>query len=790
MEKNNGNGNTNAGSSYVGAPYNFVPFAKEPYALNGDSQVPHDVLDTERFDGEIRYRVTAKTPIFVSDGFKDKDGKVKADFARNQYGEYAIPGNTMRGLVRNNLQILSESSFNEDVDDYRMMFREVAGGADRVDKDRYETILGVDRKKLGEGKWVSILKWVEAGYIVKEKGKYYIYGTVNDTERSSDGDDKLNYYIISERNIINQYVDNGHKYDDFSFFFDNPEKYLQHKPLRKFKKIGEGKGAKYVNDENTEYVPYIAPVLYKISRGRVISVKDPDGVTETDYLKGYVLSSGPMKNKKVIYIIPEINREGKCIDIQATDKNAIKTFQIDYEKRKKGLKPVKAYKDKEAKDALMQKFYDLPDEGQMKPVFFIERNGLYFGYTPRLRLFNDHFVKDGMNDDQKRYIFDYSKSLFGYSNNKDSYKSRVSFSDAVITKEGTKPRQRTGVILAEPKPSSFADYLVQDGKTIKYTYNSDNFELRGVKQYWLHNKTVIPLSSDKEAVKTTLFPLSDGTEFEGVIRFSNLDKLELGLLLWSIRLEENSYVNIGQGKAYGYGVSKVDLLSVKKYDREKAYDIEGAFVLNPYDETSLNADELIGGYKEALQKRLGTRFDTDPSISSFMLMKNSAVIPHESLTEYMSVNDGDYKKRTALKDVQAIVAESRQIRDGVIKPVQRHVQATSSQDKGGSFQRRNGNQGSSDRRENGNRSAGGNRRGDENLRRICEAFDIKEGKVKYLNQEKGFGFIKIPGETKDVYFRISTFSVDEQDRLSYGKKVRVSIRPGKKGPEAVSCELI
>ena len=794
MGKNNGYGNNSSGSSYVGAPYNFVPFAKEPYALNEDSQVPHDVFDTERFDGEIRYRITAKTPIFVSDGFKDKDGKVKADFARNQYGEYAIPGNTMRGLVRNNLQILSESSFNEDVDDYRMLFREVAGGSDRIDRKRYAKILGADRKPLGNGKQVSILKWVKAGYIVKENGKYYIYGTVND--KKGVPDDKLNYYIVSEREIINRYVDNGHEYDDFSFFFDNPEKYLQHKPEKKFKKIGEGRRAKYINDENHEYIPYMAPIAYKVSAdGKVLSVKALGDKIEAGYVKGYVLSSGPMNNKKVIYIIPDINRKDRFIDIEATDSNAIKAFRIDYEKRKNGLKPVRASKDKKSKDAMMQKYYDLPDEGQMKPVFYIEHEGLYFGYTPRLRLFNDYSIKDGMKDCQKRYVFDYSKSLFGYSNKKESYKSRVSFSDAVITKEGPGPRRRIGVILAEPKPSSFADYLVQKGETIKYTYNSEGFELRGVKQYWLHDKPVVPPASDKEAVKSSLYPLSDGTEFEGVVRFSNLDKLELGLLLWSIRLEENSYVNIGQGKAYGYGVSKIDLLSVRQYDKEKAYDIGGAFVLNPYDEETLNADELIDGYKQALQERLGTQIDSNPSIRSFTLMKDSAEIPHGSLTEYMSVNDGDYRNRTALKDVQAIVAESRQIRDGVIKPVQRrHSQASGSQNRGGTAQRGSGDPGSSNQGGSAQRGSGNqgnsNRGGDENRRRNDGAFDMKEGKVKYLNQENGYGFIKIPGETKDIYFRISMFSEDERNRLSYNKKVRVSFRQGKKGPEAVNCELI
>ena len=29
---------------YVGAPYNFVPFAKKPYALEPETQVPHNTF--------------------------------------------------------------------------------------------------------------------------------------------------------------------------------------------------------------------------------------------------------------------------------------------------------------------------------------------------------------------------------------------------------------------------------------------------------------------------------------------------------------------------------------------------------------------------------------------------------------------------------------------------------------------------------------------------------------------------------------------------------------------------
>ena len=773
----------NSGSakeSYVGAPYNFVPFAKEPYALNEGSQVSHESFAEERMDGEIRYRVTAKTPIFVSDGYQDKTTKEKnPDFARNHYGEYAIPGNTMRGLIRNNLQILSDSSFAEDVDDYWMMFREVAGGADRIDRKRYSTILGASLKNLGNGKMVSILKYVKAGYIRKQGGHYSIYGTVNDEEGLFGS--KLNYYIISERLIIDRYVENG-SYDEFSFFFDNPEKYLQHKTVKKFWKVGSGKGAKYQNYENTEYIPYCAQVIFKVSEdGKVTSVKAYNANPEKGFQKGFVLSSGPMKNKKVIYIIPDIDLKGKCINVP---REAERSYQIDYEKRKNGLKPVKAVKNKKEKDKMMQEFYNLPKEGQIKPVFYIEHGGLYFGFTPRLRLFNDYSIKDGMNDAQKEYIFDYAKSIFGYSKGRDSYKSRVSFSDAVMTKEGEKTRRKENVILAEPKPSSFADYLVQDGQRIVKTYNSYGFELRGVKQYWLHEEPVTPKASDKVAVQSSLYPLSEGTEFEGVVRFTNLDRIELGLLLWSIRLEENSLVNIGQGKAFGYGVSKIDILKVRKYDREKAYDTSGAFVLDAFSDMTAEADQMIDEYKNELVKRIGKKINNIPSLRAFLLMKNGSVIPHEDLVGYMSVDDGDYRNRTALKDVQETVNEGRQIKQmiaaGTYTP-KRLGNAQAKEKERGSHKSEGASRGSG--------SDAGNQRGFAGQDGIRNDNQMKEGKIKHINFEKGYGFIKVQDESDDVYFRIEKFPYAEREEISKGKAVEVSYIRGNRGLQAVKCRL-
>ena len=60
---------------YVGAPYNFVPFAKKPYALEPETQVPHNTFAEERMDGEIRYRKQQKHRYLSVTDLKNQMGK-------------------------------------------------------------------------------------------------------------------------------------------------------------------------------------------------------------------------------------------------------------------------------------------------------------------------------------------------------------------------------------------------------------------------------------------------------------------------------------------------------------------------------------------------------------------------------------------------------------------------------------------------------------------------------------------------------------------------------------------
>ena len=170
-ETNKNINNKAANNFYVGAPYNFVEFTEKQYEYPEDLLPTHDCMKNELTSGEIEYEITAETPIFVDDGTVDHH------FRKNENGKYCIPGSSVRGLIRNNVQILGFSSFEDDIDDYALMYRNVANGAE---KDRYKNVLGSDQISIGinpktkKNMEVSILKNVKAGYIRQEAGKYYI----------------------------------------------------------------------------------------------------------------------------------------------------------------------------------------------------------------------------------------------------------------------------------------------------------------------------------------------------------------------------------------------------------------------------------------------------------------------------------------------------------------------------------------------------------------------------------------------------------------------------------------
>lgn len=627
------------GEKYVGAPYNFVPFYNDVVGVDEAAMGMHGVISDELLTGEISYQLEAETPIFIGDGHKNRDGSSDEHFFRNEKGELAIPGSSVRGLIRNNAQILGLSGFDQDIDDYHLMYREVASG---VDKKRYAKILENEPIPVSGKKSISILKNVRAGYIVKEGSKYRIYQTEVDKINGKLG--KMNYYVLSERKVSEDL-----KY--YPYFKEHKER-AQNNLEKGFKREVINRRVHYIGDDNKQYKPGYAPISYSIKNEKdVVQVGDP-GVFEKE---GILMGTGFMKEKKVQYIIPKIDKSKEYITISNSD---IKAFEIDFNKRMNALK---GFGDPQ--------FFNLPKEGEVKPVFYIElsknmheeneesSSRLYFGFTPRLRLFYDYTIKDGYHQNVQE--FDYAMSLFGMTREQCSYKSKTSFSDAVVCSDSVETKEKK-VILAEPKPTSYMDYL-QQGDTLT-TYNSDQFELRGIKQYWLRDKTISGENTGKnEKVCSSIRSLDKGVCFAGKVRFENLTKAELGLLLWSIRLKKSSRMNMGKGKAYGFGAVSVKELTVSCRNNTKAYNLNGFLDLSPFE--SFDVEELIQAYKDEMNAHIPNgNIDRLPHIQTFFNMKNAEYMPEEEKIRYMSLAKKEYQSRQkALPQVDEILKTAKRV---------------------------------------------------------------------------------------------------------------------------------
>ena len=62
---------------------------------------------------------------------------------------------------------------------------------------------------------------------------------------------------------------------------------------------------------------------------------------------------------------------------------------------------------------------------------------------------------------------------------------------------------------------------------------------------------------------------------------------------------------------------------------------------------------------------------------------------------------------------------------------------------------------------------------------------MKKGTVKFFNQTKGFGFIKVQGTGQEVFVHVSGLvdEIKENDRVTF------EVQEGKKGPNAVNVRL-
>jgi len=66
---------------------------------------------------------------------------------------------------------------------------------------------------------------------------------------------------------------------------------------------------------------------------------------------------------------------------------------------------------------------------------------------------------------------------------------------------------------------------------------------------------------------------------------------------------------------------------------------------------------------------------------------------------------------------------------------------------------------------------------------------MKQGTVKWFNEEKGFGFIEVVGE-KDIFVHFSSIKKDGFKTLKEGDKVEFEVEDGARGPQAANVVVL
>lgn len=530
--------NTTNVNTTIHAPYNFVPFSnKIIQRYESMEELPsHGIVDPELKTGEIQVSIEAQTPIYIGDGSSEEI----SDFFRGADGEYQIPGSSVRGMLRETMQILGFGLVRpgEDVADYQIYFRDMASAKGSVAEelgDYYKSVMGITEK-------VTIPPNVKQGYLCCEKGNYYI---------------KPSRCIRVSR---------------------------QNPGMQAFKnEKGEVKPAQYFKVAYIEGEDEIKDIV-------------PFGQKREGMKEGILLSTGrPVRGKPNHLYVFEKESESTEDNIFITKEDEL-SYKEDLEKRENSLK---AYYEvdfwKMPEEGKSKPVFYLQYHGH---TYFGMSLYVRIGYLHLISegLPGSHQRK---NEEYADGIFmDYPYAIMGFANKQGAYRSRVSVGNFKAEKEGKEKEKERTVITAEPKASYYAGYL-NDGKN----YNDDDFLLRGYKHYWLREKPVSAKELANESMQKKVRALGEGTVFRGVIRYKNLHEDELGLLLWALSLnsENDTYHSLGMGKPYGMGRVKIRIENLKELDASEFYCLQG--LKKGLKKNSEKVDTYIKNYKEYAQKQ-------------------------------------------------------------------------------------------------------------------------------------------------------------------------------------------
>jgi CRISPR-associated protein (TIGR03986 family) len=495
----------------ITAPYNFVPLNEKVFYPPWAEDISHDIPFEDGESGVIDIEITAKSPIFI------RDHNNSEEFC-NYNGEYYIPATSVKGMIRNVLEIMSFSKMNM-IDDKTYAVRDLSKAKNFYFSEINKTAircgwLYFDNKKLkikdcGEPYRVSYDE-IDRYFNIRFKQKF-MDGTFKNANSPYKKAFKK-YELLN--NLSNQNIENV---------------------VFNFSKDGNKNGRETVKFDDSGNI-----------KGKLILTGHPSARKE------------PQDEQPSGKIYDFVFKELDCAKIYDVDNKVFENFKFAYFDRR-DTQP------KESPDWTYwkAKLYS----GEKIPVFFhtdITGKVSSFGLSYLYKFPYKHSIMDALFKNHTSSKIDLAEAIFGYidKKSKSSLKGRVSFSHAKATSNPDVLDSRY-VLLGTPRASYYPIYLVQNGDEYK-TLMDANIVLAGRKRYPIHRNFNHQCQGD--STQTTLItPLNSNTKFKCSVRFHNLKKAEIGALLSALTFHNTSgcFHNISMAKPLGYGKIELKITNLK-----------------------------------------------------------------------------------------------------------------------------------------------------------------------------------------------------------------------------------
>ena len=529
------------------APFNFVPLSEKVYFPDWAAQISQDIPFSDSTSGIIELKIKAQSPIFVRNGHTRDDAESKnTDYKSFSHidDRYFIPATTVKGTLRNVLEILSFSKMS------------------RIDNKRY-SIRDLHLQKYKDDFKVEN---VHCGWMSK------IDSTITITDAGIPG--RISYTEIDSLLGTN-----------FETKFASNLKEEERSPLFKYRLIENNPRIKNTLTYKFKKLPLNPDNIVderKVGRKQITLqvILNPDNIvdkrikvkSDLNGEEGTIVFTGQSSPRK--------EATGKFYDF-VFFKETGRSFQLE-EYDDQGL-----YKDFcfVNKDSEIWKYWKkkLDNKGKI-PVFFTLKNDqiAHFGLSYLYKLPYPKRIKGYLYDQHKSESMDLSECIFGCTN-QQSLRGRIQISNAFL--ESGKPMKESLVYLGSPKPTYYPIYLKQKGtngymgQTFK-TMLSEDSKLKGWKRYPVHQEVKpveysIPQGQEKNA--NPFIPICPESEFKCKIRFHNLKKIELGALLRAIEFSPNGFHTIGFAKPFGYGKVKINIEKISSYSHEEIEQLKKLF---------------------------------------------------------------------------------------------------------------------------------------------------------------------------------------------------------------------